>query len=385
MRKILLILFTLPACIALQAQYTGYNQLTDIAKFKNEFSTATQKTLTIKSNFVQEKNLSMLTEKIVSKGKFWFKKDNLVRMEYNQPFQYLMILNKDKVFVKDGQKENKVSARSNKLFQQVNKIMIDCMQGTTLSNPDFKTRVFESKSAYLVELVPIVKGLKDIFKNINVMVDKKDYSVNTIEMQEVSGDNTIIHFVNKELNANLQVTTGDPGNLQKFKPGFSVALYKAGVDVVGNHLSGLLLIKRMPDSTMRMVFSNEIGFKFFDFEFSEGGGFKVFSIIKQMNKKALIKTLRKDFELIMMEGTDPLNVLIRKDEGLIYYTFRQANGYNHYITNLPGNELVRMERSSRRKPVMEAIMKNYKNGIQDTIGITHKNFNFTIGLKRIAR
>src|SRR5450432_1006082 len=131
----------------------------------------------------------------------------------------------------------------------------------------------------------------------------------------------------------LQATTGDARDLQKFKPAFSVALYRTGVDVVGNHLSGILLIKRMPDSSMRMVFSNEIGFKFFDFEFSKGGGFKVFSIVKQMNKKPVIKTLRKDFELIMMEGIDTANVLIRKDAELIYYTFHHSNGYNHYITN----------------------------------------------------
>lgn len=203
MRKLIFISVILLAANATQAQYAGYSHLTDLAKFKAEFSTATQRTQTIKSNFVQEKNLSMLSEKIVSKGKFWFKKNSQVRMEYTQPFQYLMILNKDKVFVKVGLKENKVSSRSNKLFQQVNKIMIDCMQGTTLSNPDFKTRVFENKGNYLVELVPIVKGLKELFKNINVVVDKRDYSVFSIEMQEVSGDNTIIRFVNKELNTNL--------------------------------------------------------------------------------------------------------------------------------------------------------------------------------------
>lgn len=183
----------------------------------------------------------------------------------------------------------------------------------------------------------------------------------------------------------LQVTTGDSRVLLQFKPAFSVALYKAGIDVAGHHLSGLLLIKRMPDSSMRLVFSNEMGFKFFDFEFSTGGGFKVFSIIKQMNKKAVIKTLRKDFELIMMGHIDSADVLIRKGEGLVFYTFPQAKGYYHYITNPSGNELVRMERSSKRKPVMEAIMKHYISGIPDTIGITHKNFNFTIGLKRIER
>ena len=204
MRKMLLILFTIVSMAALRAQYPGYSPVQDMGKFKTEFTGATKNTLTIKSNFVQEKELSMLSEKIISKGKFWFKKDNLVRMEYNHPFQYLMIINKDKVYVKDAQKENKVSAKSNKLFQQVNRIMIDCMQGTTLDNPDFKTRVFENKSTYLVEMVPVVKGLKELFKNINVVVDKKDYSVSSIEMQELSGDNTIIRFDNKELNTNLQ-------------------------------------------------------------------------------------------------------------------------------------------------------------------------------------
>lgn len=61
----------------------------------------------------------------------------------------------------------------------------------------------------------------------------------------------------------LRATTGDVNSLQKFKPSFSVALYNTQVDVMGNHLSGLLLIKKMPDSSVRMVFSNEIGFKFF--------------------------------------------------------------------------------------------------------------------------
>ena len=182
----------------------------------------------------------------------------------------------------------------------------------------------------------------------------------------------------------LQVTKADVVDLQKFKPLFTVALYKANVNVAGNYLSGLLLIKKMPDSSTRLVFSNEIGFKFFDFEFSNTGKFKVFSIIKKINKKAVIKTLQKDFELIMMNTINSNNVIFREDSvGLIYYTFPQTSGYYHYITNIASNKLVRMERSSKRKKVLEAIMTNYRNGIPDTIGITHKNFNFTIGLKQL--
>jgi|SRR5436190_3762254 len=203
MNKIILIIAILFTGLSLKAQHPGYSPVADLPKFKMEFSAASQKTTSIKSDFVQEKNLSMLSEKISSKGKFWFKKESRVRMEYTQPFQYLMILNKDKVYVKDGSKENKVSTKSNKLFQQINKIMIDCMQGTTLDNSDFKTRVFENKNMALVELTPVTKGLKELFKTINVVVDKKDFSVISIEMLELSGDNTIIRFTNKELNASI--------------------------------------------------------------------------------------------------------------------------------------------------------------------------------------
>lgn len=75
------------------------------------------------------------------------------------------------------------------------------MQGAALTNPDFKTRVFENKTNSLIELTPVTKGLKELFKNINVIVDNKGFPVVSIEMQELSGDNTLIRFTNKELNA----------------------------------------------------------------------------------------------------------------------------------------------------------------------------------------
>lgn len=183
----------------------------------------------------------------------------------------------------------------------------------------------------------------------------------------------------------MQTATDNISGLAKFKPAFNVVLYKTQVDIVGNHLSGLLLIKKMSDSSTRMVFSNEMGFKFFDFEFAPNRNFKVYTIIKQMNKKAVIKTLRRDFELILMERLDSAAVSVRTNNGLKYYVFPQTTGYDYYITDSTGDKLVRMERASKRKTIVQAIMKDYINGIPDTIGISHKTFNFTIGLKRIER
>jgi hypothetical protein len=134
-----------------------------------------------------------------------------------------------------------------------------------------------------------------------------------------------------------------------------------------------------------MLFSNEMGLKFFDFGFLNDGSFKVYYIMEQMNKKPVIKTLRKDFELILMQPLNTSKAFIRKDDQFIYYIFPQSKGFNTYITNGAGNKLVRMERSSKRKPIVEVLTSNYNDGLPDSIAVSHKNFNFTIGLKRIER
>jgi outer membrane lipoprotein-sorting protein len=69
---------------------TGFKPVANLELFSQQFMKTARSTNTIKSDFVQEKNLSMLSEKIVSKGKFWFKKENKVRMEYSAPSYYLM-------------------------------------------------------------------------------------------------------------------------------------------------------------------------------------------------------------------------------------------------------------------------------------------------------
>lgn len=183
----------------------------------------------------------------------------------------------------------------------------------------------------------------------------------------------------------MQSATADITALQKFKPSFTVALYNTTVDVVGNHLSGLLLIKKMPDSSTRMVFSSETGFTFFDFEFTADGNFKVYSIIKKMNKRSVIKTLQHDFELVLMNKLNNSTASARTRDGLLYFIFPQTKGFSYYITDADKTELVRMERASSKKTIVEAVMKNYIDGVPDTIGISHRTFEFNIGLKRIER
>lgn len=189
--------------ISVFGQYPGYTSVGNIPAFKKEFQLQSAQVLSIQSNFSQEKILTALTEKITSTGKFWFKRSNKVKIEYLKPFTYLMVMNDDKMLIRDDQKENRINVKSNKLFQQVNRIMIDCVQGSILDSKDFSTRVFENDKTFLLEMTPISKSLREFFQTIVLKVDKKDYSVNVIEMNEPSGDKTSILFTDKKLNTQI--------------------------------------------------------------------------------------------------------------------------------------------------------------------------------------
>jgi outer membrane lipoprotein-sorting protein len=204
---ILPVLFFVLFCFHIaSAQYSGYRPITDLTGFKKKFAIESAKVMSITSDFAQDKTLTALTEKITSSGKFWFKRSNRVRIEYLKPFTYLMIMNGDKMFVRDNEKENTINIKSNKLFQQVNRIMIDCVQGTILDSKDFTTKVFEDDDVFLLEMTPVSKALREFFQTILLKVDKHDYSVKSIEMNEPAGDTTTISFKNKKLNEQLADT-----------------------------------------------------------------------------------------------------------------------------------------------------------------------------------
>jgi hypothetical protein len=72
-----------------------------------------------------------------------------------------------------------------------------------LDNPDFQYRIFENAGSWLIEFKPMVSNLKELYKNINIVLDKKDFTASAIGMYDATGDKTVIRFQNKELNGQI--------------------------------------------------------------------------------------------------------------------------------------------------------------------------------------
>lgn len=162
------------------------------------------------------------------------------------------------------------------------------------------------------------------------------------------------------------------------------AWYDASIDVMNNHISGLLLIKDMPDGSSRIVFTNEVGVTFFDFGFI-GGLFKVHSIISQLDKKPVIETLRKDFELIV--GLPFQNGSYKRFEAgeEIYFGVAQKKETAYFITSKDCASLQRLEWGTARKRKVSVRMPGSGYPSPDRFELEHHTFNMKIKLTRIPK
>jgi outer membrane lipoprotein-sorting protein len=200
MKKIaLFLLLLIPFCSFSQAP-AGYKAVKDTAAFRQKMESQSKLINTIESDFVQEKYLSVMSEKITTKGHFLFKKVNMLRWEYTDPLKYLIVISKDKMFIKDNGKVSKYDINSNKMFKSVNEMMVSTVNGSLLSSKDYKTKYYEGDKYFLLELSPVQKGAKDFLKVIQLYISKTDYAVEKVKMIEPGDDYTTIDFTSRKTN-----------------------------------------------------------------------------------------------------------------------------------------------------------------------------------------
>ena len=198
MYRLLLFLISFSAIQGLQAQ--SFAAVKDASALQKKIVDASTKIATIQCDFAQEKSMSMLSDKVISKGKFYFKKESKVRLEYLLPVRNLIVMNSGKMLMKDDKKTQQMDMHRSKVFQQLNNIIVGSINGSLFTGKDFTVSLSESNSLVRVELKPVSKILKNFLSTIVLVLDKKDFTATRIEMNETSGDNTILSFSSKEIN-----------------------------------------------------------------------------------------------------------------------------------------------------------------------------------------
>lgn len=153
-------------------------------------------------DFEQTKELSMLSEKMVSKGKMYYRNDNCLRWEYVSPYVYTFVLNDKKILMQaENSQQNVIDVKSNRFFQEIIKVMLNGISGNGLTDiKSFTVNYYWSENLWRVDLEPLQKEMKKMFSTIKLTFNVKDYSVDKVEMEEQYGDKTIILLQGKQFN-----------------------------------------------------------------------------------------------------------------------------------------------------------------------------------------
>lgn len=186
--------------------FTSFSQalkpMSDTLSFKTGLEQFSKSTHSIQSDFVQEKKLKMLNDKVISKGQLYFMKENKLRWEYYEPYPYIVAMNNGKVMLKDEGKVTTYDANANKLFMELNDILLTCINGNIFQTKKFAFKFLETEKNKAVEMTPLNASMKNFIDKIILYFDP-DFSVARAEMLEPSKNSTVIIFKNKKLNADI--------------------------------------------------------------------------------------------------------------------------------------------------------------------------------------
>jgi outer membrane lipoprotein-sorting protein len=153
---------------------------------------------------VQTKTFSILEEKMTSEGRMFFKQKDKIRWEYTKPYLFEFVMNNNKVMINAEGTKNIMDVSSSKLFSEMSKMIIAGINGSGIFDPaKFSFKFMLGTKDNMVILSPKQKEIKQLFKVITLCFNLSDYTINTVEIEELNGDKTLITMKNKQINKEL--------------------------------------------------------------------------------------------------------------------------------------------------------------------------------------
>jgi len=198
MRNLFFVFFF--SIFALQAQTKM--SATKAQDLKVKVKALAENSKTITSDFIQYKHLDFLDNDIETAGKLSFKAPDIVKWEYIKPFIYSVIFKDKKLYIDDNGNKSKVDIGSNKMFKQLNSLIIASVKGDMFDDATFNIDYFVDGKNSLVHFNPKDEKMAKYIKSFHITFNTNG-DVIQVKMIEPSNDYTKIVFSNKELNKTL--------------------------------------------------------------------------------------------------------------------------------------------------------------------------------------
>lgn len=178
------------------------NSLND-NKFINELENKTSTIQTITCKFTQTQSLSVLSNKVVKSGMFYYKRPEQILLMFDNG-DYIKMTSEN-FQMKNGNKVNEMKVDSNPMLRELKKILSACMTGDVINTTkDFQHELKQGEANYTVVLNPKKKRAASKIKEIMLVFDKKDMCLSKMKMTQPNGDYTLYEFFEKKLNSQIK-------------------------------------------------------------------------------------------------------------------------------------------------------------------------------------
>lgn len=201
MKKILIFTLLLSCVFSPMVAQSGMKRMDSTAAFSRRLSEETARVQSIACDFEQVKYIDIFDEKVTSRGRFYFRKEDKICLAYTSPVDYRMVINGTKLKIVSEGKTNVVNLGSNPLMNEMQGMLAACMVGDlSRLSAGYEVEYFEGASLYEVVIRPTNPSVQAYLRSITIRFDKQDMSVQTLRLAETEKDYTEYEFTHKQYN-----------------------------------------------------------------------------------------------------------------------------------------------------------------------------------------
>jgi len=172
---------------------------------------------TIKTDFIQEKELAVFKQKVILKGTVYIEKPARLAWRVYNPVKYVMIMSEDTIsqWDEDTGKVQKISLSKNPAFEAAIGQMSIWFSGSYAPLlKDYEISLLREKPVSLKFTPKPATLAGNVIKSVTVDFRKDEQYINRIFIEEKGGDTTSLLFVNTRLNIPVNASVWKAGPSQ---------------------------------------------------------------------------------------------------------------------------------------------------------------------------
>lgn len=193
MRYKIIILVTAFFCVTSDPVFSDGSE----DSFYSELSRRSSEVISLNSRFTQTKHVKLLNTKVVSQGKFYYKREGEIRFDYSTPKIMSIIMLKGKLRIETQSKATTYDFARQPSLAELAAIIEACVSGNIKNLPDkYKVVYTLLPDCHVLTITNLKKTPDNPYTKIELHFDIDNYSLKELILYERSEDTTYYSFNN---------------------------------------------------------------------------------------------------------------------------------------------------------------------------------------------